>query len=89
MNSKEVVKLKEDLKKSVSAPVKKWFGDKKDSIKRYFYKKTEDQILKLLKKLRPKLKDVLKDPHMWLCVQDFVDDLVDEIWPEIEQEISI
>lgn len=56
----------------------------------------EEIIIKLLEKLRPSLKESLKDPYMviniyiiiqCLCVKNFIDELFDELWPGIEEEI--
>ncbi len=48
--------------------------------------------------MRPKAKDVLKDPDMCNCVKNFVnflffnffqvDDVVDDVWPDIMDEIQ-
>ena len=58
-------------------------------MKKWFYMKLEKAIITMMKKGKPKLKKVLKDPAMWNCVKDLIDDLVDELWPELEEEVRI
>ena len=62
--------------RSLGVPVESWMRIK-----------IEENLRKILSKLKPVTKDALKQDGMWSCVKKLVDEFVDKLWPELEEEI--
>jgi len=85
---KELAEHEKKLKASITGPIKKYMEEKKKELTFWLFKKIEEAIKKLLRKLKPEVKEALtNDPDMWGCVKSVIHALVDEFYPEIEAVI--
>ena len=60
----------------ISTPVESWMRNQ-----------VEENIRKILAKLKPVTVKALKEDDMWPCVKRIIDEFVEELWPELEEEV--
>lgn len=60
----------------------------KDKLNIWLRIKIQENVLKALESLQPKLKKQLKDPYMFDWVKNMIDEIIDELYPDVVEEIK-